>query len=319
MTVLIDTARLPARERAEAAQAALHSTESPQQVTWADGRPGRFRTETVEIGPAVHMLRTTSDAVRIVRNARHVRQYAPNTFAIGYQTAGNARLSAGGVDDIESPAGSLMCVDSDSPYDYVQSSGLNRHESVIIAHDQIGLSATTIHAAATALPRSPVYGLVRGHLAHLFDAAEPLSPGVRGVTGQATLALIRALITSAAQTQGSAEDMQDSLGIRLSMYIDAHLTERDLSPERIAKAHNISLRHLYNVWAREGHPPITETIIERRLLHARGQLDSTSHSKASISTIARQTGFANSSHFSRRFRESFGVTPHQWRSVSRLA
>ena len=139
--------------------------------------------------------------------------------------------------------------------------------------------------------------------------------------GQATTALVRALLTTAAQAQCGDEALDDALGTRIALHVDAHLADRDLTVDGIAAAHNISVRHLYNVWARAGHQSDA-----RRSGSSSGGCSGRAScwppptpGRTTIAAVARRCGFADSSHFSRRFRESFGTSPREWREAQHRA
>lgn len=107
--------------------------------------------------------------------------------------------------------------------------------------------------------------------------------------------------------------MQGAFDLRITLHIDAHLDEGELSAERIAAAHHISVRHLYTTWARAGHElSLTQWMIDRRLIRAGELLDSCRFDR--IATIARASGFADTSQFSHRFREAFDISPREWRA-----
>jgi AraC-like DNA-binding protein len=113
--------------------------------------------------------------------------------------------------------------------------------------------------------------------------------------------------------------MHSALHLRITMYIDAHLHDRTLNVDNIAAAHHISPRQLYNVWAAAGHAlSPSQWIMHRRLDRARNQLTDLDPQVASIATIAHACGFSDMSHFSRRFREAFGLAPREWRKYSRI-
>lgn len=106
--------------------------------------------------------------------------------------------------------------------------------------------------------------------------------------------------------------MQGALDLRITLHIDAHLSDRELTANGIAAAHHISVRHLYTTWARAGHElSLAQWIIDRRLQGARELLDTRPFD--SVAAIARACGFADTSHFSRRFREAYNVSPREWR------
>ncbi len=88
------------------------------------------------------------------------------------------------------------------------------------------------------------------------------------------------------------------------------LSEQDLGAQRIASAHCISGRKLYQVWSRNDLP-LAEWILSARLECARDDLRRPDPN--SIAQIAVKWGFGDASHFSRRFRLAYGQTPLEWR------
>jgi len=102
--------------------------------------------------------------------------------------------------------------------------------------------------------------------------------------------------------------------VRLAVYVDLHLAERDLGVDRLAAAHHVSVRHLYAVWARAGHDvPLGRWIVERRLQRARDLLADPASASLTVAQVARRCGFADVSHFVRRFRGCYGAPPGEWR------
>jgi AraC-like DNA-binding protein len=94
------------------------------------------------------------------------------------------------------------------------------------------------------------------------------------------------------------------------------LQDSDLGAAQIAAAHYISVRQLYNVWARDaGGPTLGQSIMSRRLARAHGRLAEGSPARLNISAVARQCGYTNVSHFSRRFRGAYGVSRTEWRAA----
>jgi AraC-like DNA-binding protein len=76
------------------------------------------------------------------------------------------------------------------------------------------------------------------------------------------------------------------------------------------------VRYLYTLFARRGQS-LEQQILRERLEYARVQLTQAALNGRSIQSIAYGCGFAHAQHFSRRFRETFGVTPRQWRELHR--
>ena len=316
MPVLLDTDLLPVRERAEALHAA-YEDQQPRRRVVLGSTVVRHRVEQLTLGPRTHVLRTGGSPLQILRTARQVRGDAPEHLAIGLRRHGRGSLSVTG-DDVDLPTGHLNCVDMTRPYRLAHTTH-HAHDVLILPNEDAGVSVDVVRAAAPALRRSPVYDLVRHHVAALFDAARPLPPDLRAVTGQATSALVRLLLTTAAAPDGERRVLEDALAPRLALYLETHLADPDLTVERAAAVHHVSLRHLYDVWARAGQTVTpAQWVLHRRLERARTLLDTSDPATTSIATVARRSGFRDASHFSRRFRQAYGTTPREWRAARRV-
>ncbi|SDS59763.1 AraC-type DNA-binding protein [Friedmanniella luteola] len=292
---------------------AAYEDQQPRRHVVVGTQPVRHRVERLALGPQIHLLHTGGSPLDILRTARQVRADAPEHVAIGLRRHGRGLVSVAGA-EADLPVGHLNCVDMTRPYRLVHSTA-HVHDVLILSNAAAGVSVDVVRAAAPALRRSPVYGLVRGHVAGLFAGTRLLSPEVRQLVGQATTALVRALLTTAAATGGAHEALDAALASRLALYLDAHLTDPDLTIERAAAAHHVSVRQLYATWAEAGHDVTpARWLTQRRLERAREQLTGAG-SGLSIAVVARRCGFADPSHFSRRFRQAFGVTPREWRRL----
>lgn len=79
--------------------------------------------------------------------------------------------------------------------------------------------------------------------------------------------------------------MADFLFARITWYARRHLADPDLTPARIAAAHNISLRHLYKLFAKH-HVSFEQWLIGERLESARRDLAAPANRHRSIAAIA---------------------------------
>lgn len=316
MALVLDSRTIPARERVAALNAAFSSSEVPQSVAYETDGPIRHRMDLFSLGPGAHLLRNTGTGLRIIRGPRHVRMGAPEQLAVYVQTRGYGLLSADGVRSI-SGTGQLGILDATRPYSCRQP-GDSKHKVLLIDSSQLGLPMDVIRSAAPSLGASPLFELVQAHFAQLCEQSAELPPAAAAMLGRATVQLVRALIATAADDLRQHETLHDTLLLRITMYIDAHLHDRELNADRIAAAHNISSRQLYNLWARAGYDRTpSQWIIRRRLERARNQLTDLDPQLTSVAAIAHGCGFSNMSHFSRRFREAYGISPGQWRLESR--
>lgn len=131
---------------------------------------------------------------------------------------------------------------------------------------------------------------------------------------EAEIAIEMALDLVGLSLDGIGEEESSSrttLYDRILRYIDRRLEDSQLTPGEIADAHGISRRYLHLIFAQHGQT-VSGWIRERRLLHCRDELERMGR-KLSMTEIAHRYGYCDSAHFSRSFKQRFGVPPRQWR------
>jgi transcriptional regulator GlxA family with amidase domain len=88
--------------------------------------------------------------------------------------------------------------------------------------------------------------------------------------------------------------------------------EAPLAPKRLAGLAGISVRQLERLFAQHLHTTVKKRYLQIRIERARLLLRQTT---MPVSEIALATGFSTPMHFSRTYREQFGLTPRQERMV----
>ncbi|MET7654978.1 MULTISPECIES: helix-turn-helix domain-containing protein [unclassified Streptomyces] len=115
-------------------------------------------------------------------------------------------------------------------------------------------------------------------------------------------------------TPGTAGARSPVLG-RVLEYVELHLTDPDLSPEVIARAHHISVRYLHKLFKDEG-TTVGRWILRRRLEECRRDLMRYGRAGRTIAAVAARWGFLSATHFSRVFRSAYGMSPREWRDTA---
>ena len=174
------------------------------------------------------------------------------------------------------------------------------------------------HSIASSLPQgSPGASLLNAFIRSM--APDFLSGHLRN--GEALTEALIGLVVSALDTEKSAVDacsLRDAQLLLVKQYIDRHLGNPELSPGMIAEANRISLRYLHCLFEPEG-TTVLQYIIRERLQRCRRELSNPLMAARTITDIAFSWGFQSSTHFSRRFREAFGMSPNEYRRESCLS
>ena len=106
---------------------------------------------------------------------------------------------------------------------------------------------------------------------------------------------------------------RDELPMRVKSYIEANLADPKLSVERIAHACSISIRALHRHFAEDPAGSVSRYLWQRRLIRCAEALRDPSQAHRSITDVCYSYGFSSSSHFSRLFKDQFGVPPLRYR------
>ncbi len=249
--------------------------------------------------------------MRMVRGPRQIRVAAPERLAIARYTAPAVRWALGVPREV--PVGELFLVDQTSAHESRDSGGMAR--AFIVDYEMLGLPVDLARRALPRVTRSPLYELVQSHFNRLCVGHDELGSDAAAMLGAATTELLRALIVTAVDADSSQqrESLHFTLLLRIKHYIEQHLTEPTLTVETIAATHNISVRHVYQVWA-GSELTLSQWIIRARLEGTRRELARSGPDPA-IGRVAQHWGFIDAAHFSRRFRAAYGMSPRQWRQL----
>jgi len=110
----------------------------------------------------------------------------------------------------------------------------------------------------------------------------------------------------------STSTAQTNLLQRVYQTIERRLDEPDLTLARLAQAEGISERYLQKLFETSGDT-FSHYLRERRLQRSRADLANPTISGVSVTEIAYRSGFNDAAHFSRAFRDRFGLAPRAFR------
>ncbi|MBO9576967.1 MAG: helix-turn-helix domain-containing protein [Sphingobium sp.] len=139
-----------------------------------------------------------------------------------------------------------------------------------------------------------------------------LSDGEREQLGGQLTMMIE--MTVRADEVNAAIDVREGRRRAILEHIDRNLADTELGIGSIARAFDISSRTIHKLF--EGEAQTAARLIwDRRLERCREEMADPAMASRSITEIAHLWGFSDSQHFSRAFKQRFGVTPRDYRNL----
>ncbi|MFS8200907.1 helix-turn-helix domain-containing protein [Streptomyces sp. CWNU-52B] len=317
MSPVLDTALMPPQDRKELVRNAVW--ESVVAVDIDHPLPAEDISVRIGLG-AVGPLRICSaraTAVTIHRTEQLARVDEEPLVFLGLQMTGTSLVVQNGRECLLRP-GDFAVYESTSPYTLLFDEGVDHH-FLRLPRAALALPERLLRDAS-AIPLGPGNPVAR--LAFTYFSQLAVSDELRqGAHADAVVApsieLLRAVLTSQQGDTGRARaSLEATLSLRITHYIRAHLAEPDLSAARIAAAHGISVRHLYAVLSRSGIS-LGDWIRTHRLAECRRELAGPNSRLRTIAAIGRSWGFLDATHFSKVFKQTYGISPRGWRDQNR--
>lgn len=173
---------------------------------------------------------------------------------------------------------------------------------------------STRKITALALGKAGLASIVSSMLKALALEAGVLIEIDQYILKESLLKLIGTLVVSANKAEENCpKDTQTMLLQQVLSYLDKHYCDSDLTPGKVAEANGISMRYLHRIFQKFG-VGVSEWIWERRLKAARMDLLDPAKINMRVSEIAFHRGFSSLAHFSRTFRNRFGISPSKLRA-----
>jgi len=161
--------------------------------------------------------------------------------------------------------------------------------------------------------QNPVAGLAAEFLTMLAARTDTLEAPVQARLAEQALDLIALALTASDGTPKLSSPRASAL-LRLKMVVNARLSDPNLKPATAAAAAGISVRYANDLLAEE-NLSLERYILRRRLERCRSALEDPLQAQRMIGEIAFSWGFSDHSHFTRRFRSEFGMTPGDCRRL----
>jgi AraC family transcriptional activator of tynA and feaB len=100
---------------------------------------------------------------------------------------------------------------------------------------------------------------------------------------------------------------------RIKRFVREHLRDQGLDVDMVSRAVGLSTRYIHKLFSSEPEP-LMKWVWAERIEGACKELETTASRRKAISQIGFSWGFSGPAHFSRSFRNRYGVSPVEYRS-----
>lgn len=311
------TSEIAGTHKVDAWRAALADVFGPFEVQPSprgsfSGRVRCFRRAQVQFNEIYYCWQTGE------RTAANIARLREEHYLLTRPVIGPLRVERDGREYVLAP-GYLYLFDQSLPFRFISDAGYQAY-SVSLPSAALRLREPKI---------GPIYkvalddGSPRGQL--LRHYVDYLAAGMRAWSDieaveltERLFDLVVLLMVHGGKSYGLESDtaIKAAHRSRAVAYIKAHLADDTLDPERIARATGLSVSYLHQVFA-AGEMKVEDYIYTQRLEKCRVLLADPGQRQKSIAQLAYQVGFRHPSHFSRLFKECYGVSPRDFRAAHR--
>ena len=252
-----------------------------------------------------------------VRGERVVKaSHDPDALKLLIQERGESVIEQGGR-AVDFGGGAPVLYDPTHPYTLVNRTGVRL---MMLQVPRNAFSPRAVQSlVAPRLASASLTGLwhvLRSTMQTSLAEAAGLDEASRNSLGDSLLNLVRPLVEGEpVAPEAGRPGSLDMLLERAKAYVMTNLDRPDLSLGRIAARMGCSPRYLFRAFESEQTTP-SQYIWDLRLERARAELAAPDSAMRTISDIAFSFGFSSSAHFSRAFRNRYGIAPRDWRRAA---
>jgi AraC-like DNA-binding protein len=280
-----------------------------------DGRePPAFvgEFESYLLGPLV-LGGTTFDAHRYGRDPARIRRDGLNHYQVQLHLSGGY-IGRFDERDLTLGVGDMVLFDFGRPLD----ARSQRSDLLVIAvpRDILELSmAPGDHHGLVLRGDTGLGGLMADHMRSLAARLPLMATDEATAAATATTAMIAACFRPSRASFAHAQPaLLEALGHRIRTYIEQNLRGGPIAVDGLCRTFSLSRASLYRIFVPFGG--VAAYVRNQRLSHAFTSLMTPVNNHRRIGEIAFDWGFRGEAHFSRAFREAFGLTPSEARATT---
>jgi len=293
---------------------------------WQEALQGNYGcwqlTQSVGAGFSASIRNREFDGVRVVECVcdpctgrllpRFIDREPEPYIGVQITKAGRERFHFGD-EAISVGAGDLVIWTSSQPTEFTVTERLHKVSLVLPWADvQERLPRNAAFTGTVIDSRVGIGAVLFSHVDSLARQLEVFTESDHAAVRRATLELLAAAMSH--RVEAPQRGLASRYLKQLQDYILANLQDESLSPSSIAAANNMSPRYVHMLFAPLGVSAST-WIRTQRLERCRDDLRSRGQRDCSVAEIAYAWGFTDPSHFTRVFKQQYGVGPREYRET----
>lgn len=261
---------------------------------------------------SILLARVSASASSVLRTPRLIRSSSDDFFLVTVHLGGGRCQVEQDGRVATQQIGDLVAYDTTRPYELT----FGDHQLIVIQVPAAQLRRVipmedlvvrTISAA------EPSLRVLRSYLSELFRVAPELGDIERSELGATALELLITVF----QVDHTATTESAALA-KARSYLASHLSDPDLSVQRLAVVAGVSPRHLSRLFAAQACSP-AQYILDVRLQAARRLLADPRYRHLTVAAVGHKVGLLDPTVFGRAFRRRFGMPPSEFRAGGQVA
>lgn len=285
-----------------------------------DCRPEHRLTFAAEIQMAtlgnLELVRFSNSPMEVSHTLAHVRNTSPDWIFVCCQLSGGAVIAQNGNDAVLAP-GTLTLVEPLLPYD---ARFLGESKMLCIKAPRRELTARLGRnrelAARLVTAERIDDGLTLSLAAKLPALAGKIASGTEEVVENHVLDLIGLSVARTIEGASFRGSISKSIILgQIRAVIEARLADPNLDARAVAEAVGISVRYVNRLFT-DQDTSLKRFILSRRLARCRQAFQDPNQAHRTVSEIAQGWGFSDMTHFARQFKETYGVSPSEYRKLA---
>ena len=288
---------------------------APAELTRLGDRPFRGTLEGMGVG-SLWITRVTQSPIRIVETPTTIRRHAEDdTLTVGITLEGIVNTSQNGRDAV-ARVGEIVVLDRRPSIIEMRADSRTLVLDVPRAKLESMLGPAQVYASLTVGVGQASTTLVTTFFNELIRVHRSLPPDTAARMASIGTDLLVASIAERLAKEPPKLLHGTIVVQRAKAYIEANLCDPKLDLPYLAAAVGVSVRRLQELFHEQGRY-VSDWIWQRRLEVAAVRLADPGYDHLSLGMLGHGCGFATPGHFSRRFKDRYGMTPRDYRQRAR--